>query len=832
MNISYLHIKLIFNLTIWGFLVTSGIGPVRAQTDPVIRCGTTMEYHERRMQIDPAYARHVRNQKKRVKELLEGRNPDCSGGPVIIPVAVHFDAGVVPSGQEACAIDLVVDQLNSLYLEFNGEDPQNSAYEPLQACFPGSPSIGDACLSFCLASYNHPPGYGLAEGQPAVTFGQIDFSQTSGSGSSVPFDPEWAGYLNIFVGDLAGGLLGQAAGIPGAFSGEGVVIDACTFGTGNIDCPGMSSSANCGGIYGEGNTLTHEVGHYLGLYHIWGDNSYCSGVQDYIADTPNMNSNYSGYTNCSDVVCTDLPESCSSKDMYMNYMSYAGDVCMYLFTSDQADVMHATALASGFTGDLPVTCSLPETPVAGFNYVPDPALICPSPGEIQFIDQSTGPPTSWYWSFSGVGVSPESSTQKNPVVSVSNGGELTVSLVAENVSGTSQVFEQVIQVTLLDAEDPVCDICSYSLDLFDSFGDGWNGASLEIWLNGIQAGMVTLNSGSYGSESFTVIQDQTIELLFNGGTYDSEISFDLIDPYGYILHHEGVNPPDGTVYSATVSCLEPTCEDGIQNGNETGVDCGGEACEACPVCQSFFYDSGGPDGSYSNNENVSQTLCPDQAGEAITLHFTDFDVEYEANCGYDFLKVYNGHPGGHLIGTYCGTFNPPDLYSTAANGCLYLEFYSDAYVRGDGWVATVACGSPCNLVTETSGTGPGTLADAINCAYPGDTIRFAETLSGQLIVAGAGTLILAKDVTLLDPDQSVSISVPAGQILFQIQSGAEVRMEGLTITGNPGVSSPLIQNNGKLILQSMNLIDESGTSGTPTLINQGILEIGEMVEID
>ena len=89
-----------------------------------------------------------------------------------------------------------------------------------------------------------------------------------------------------------------------------------------------------------GRTLTHEVGHYFNLSHIWGDGD-CT-VDDGVFDTPLQESEYGG--------CPSFPQSsCGSDDMFMNYMDYTNDDCLHMFTGGQKTRMH-TALNSDRSG--------------------------------------------------------------------------------------------------------------------------------------------------------------------------------------------------------------------------------------------------------------------------------------------------------------------------------------------------------------------------------------------------------------------------------------------------------------------------------------------------
>jgi hypothetical protein len=93
--------------------------------------------------------------------------------------------------------------------------------------------------------------------------------------------------------------------------------------------------------YDLGRTASHEVGHWMNLIHIWGDDGgSCSG-SDLVADTPNQaDENYG---------CPKFPTvSCSnSGDMSMNYMDYTDDACMYMFSKGQANRMLAVFAAGG-----------------------------------------------------------------------------------------------------------------------------------------------------------------------------------------------------------------------------------------------------------------------------------------------------------------------------------------------------------------------------------------------------------------------------------------------------------------------------------------------------
>ena len=106
------------------------------------------------------------------------------------------------------------------------------------------------------------------------------------------------------------------------------------------------------------------------------------------------------------------------------------------------------------------------------------------------------------------------------------------------------------------------------------------------------------------------------------------------------------------------------------------------------TCNAFFYDNGGPNGSYSNNKDYTLTFKPAIEGNKISVNFLEFSIE----AGFDYLYVYNGSStNAPLIGQYDGTNSPGTVTATNDEGTLTFRFTSDQGVTSIGWVATVTC---------------------------------------------------------------------------------------------------------------------------------------------
>jgi hypothetical protein len=282
----------------------------------------TMENHERLIQENPAYLLNLQEIENFTNQAIASGTVEAEKVVINIPVVVHV---LYNTSTQNISDAQIQSQLTVL----------NNDFRKLNADWTNTPStftslVADCEINFCLATVS-PTGAattGIIRKSTTVTsFSTNDAMKYTAQGGSDAWPS--AQYLNIWVCNLGGGLLGYAQFPGGAAATDGVVINYTAFGTtGTATAP-----------FNKGRTGTHEVGHWLNLRHIWGD-ATCGN--DLVTDTPLHNTSNYG--------CPSHPKSntCgTSAEMFMNYMDYTDDACMYMFSTGQKSRMQALFLTGG-----------------------------------------------------------------------------------------------------------------------------------------------------------------------------------------------------------------------------------------------------------------------------------------------------------------------------------------------------------------------------------------------------------------------------------------------------------------------------------------------------
>ncbi|MET9762350.1 zinc metalloprotease [Streptomyces sp. NPDC006372] len=282
-------------------------------------CGA-MEVHRRLLSLNPEYAENRTLIENAAFTYESTEQVSARQSIVDIPVVVH----VVHNTPEQNVGDVQIhSQIAVLNQDFRAGNPDvgkvPATWQDL---------VADARIQFHLARTDPlgRPTDGITRTQTSNadwdTDDLVKFS-LSGGHDAWPADV----YLNLWVCRLRRGLLGYAQFPGGAASTDGVVITYSAFGnTGTATAP-----------FDGGRTAVHEIGHWLNLRHIWGDDDEgCSG-SDFVSDTPNQGGPNLGSPSFPHVTCNNGPNG----DMFMNYMDYTDDAAMFMFTKGQAARMDA-----------------------------------------------------------------------------------------------------------------------------------------------------------------------------------------------------------------------------------------------------------------------------------------------------------------------------------------------------------------------------------------------------------------------------------------------------------------------------------------------------------
>ena len=238
---------------------------------------------------------------------------------ITIPTVVHV---VYKRERENISEAQVKSQIAVLNKDFTAANTDKSK---VPAAWKGI--VGNAQVKFRLADRDPDgrPTNGITRTKTSAgPFGTGDAVKSDARGGKSPWPTKR--YLNMWVCNLAGGLLGYAQFPGGPARTDGVVILQSAFGThGTAQAP-----------FDKGRTTTHEVGHYLNLFHIFGDTLDCS-AGDRCPDTRTPPDPISAGS-FPHISCHNGPNG----DMFMDYMDYVDDDAMFMFTSGQVVRMNAT----------------------------------------------------------------------------------------------------------------------------------------------------------------------------------------------------------------------------------------------------------------------------------------------------------------------------------------------------------------------------------------------------------------------------------------------------------------------------------------------------------
>ncbi len=305
---------------------------------------------ERRQQIELDMIQWIKDH----PEQVNGQQKVVYTIPVVVHVLYSNTAQNIPHSR-------IVEQIQVLNKDFR---KLNTDVSNTPAAFQNK--VADVEFQFCLAQRDPQGNWTNGVTRTEVTQSSFTYNDdnkiksTSLGGKSI-----WdrTKYMNIWVVNLTGGVLGYTQPPGGSASTDGIVICYKYFGTTGASSP-----------YNKGRTATHEIGHWFNLIHVWGDDNGACWGSDLVNDTPNQASELYG---CPTYPQVDICTPDSPGVMFMNYMDYVDDACMVMFTNGQKTRMLAAlnAYRSGLktsNGCVPATGieDIPE--LNDFTIYPNP----------------------------------------------------------------------------------------------------------------------------------------------------------------------------------------------------------------------------------------------------------------------------------------------------------------------------------------------------------------------------------------------------------------------------------------------------------------------------
>ncbi|HEY2720761.1 MAG TPA: M43 family zinc metalloprotease [Chitinophagaceae bacterium] len=274
----------------------------------------SFEYQQQLIKANPPAEALFRAAENFAKLHQSERSSFDVGKIITIPVVVHI---LYHYPSENISDDVVESQMVALNRDYRKQNPDTTKIPSYFKVF-----AADCGIEFRLATVDSEgrATTGIIHKYSPVslwtTDDKIKFSSQAG-------DDAWdtKSYLNIWVGNLET-LLGYSS-MPGSPTyKDGVVVNYGAF--------GITHNGN----YDQGRTCVHEVGHWLGLHHLWGD-ALCG--DDSVADTPKQETFTNGCPSGVRVSCSNGPNG----DMYMDYMDFTNDDCLVMFTNGQKQKMQA-----------------------------------------------------------------------------------------------------------------------------------------------------------------------------------------------------------------------------------------------------------------------------------------------------------------------------------------------------------------------------------------------------------------------------------------------------------------------------------------------------------
>jgi hypothetical protein len=608
-----------------------------------IRCYTTeAEEQLRKKHPNRATAAEFENWlAPKIKKTIERQKNAKTMVIKTIPVIFHVftDGNNTVTNLTQAQIQAQLDQLNIDYGNTAGSSYSVAADTEVRFCLAQQDVDG---LQLDEIGINRITSYGDGP------FSQADYQNTMKAATQ--WDP--TKYMNIWCSNLTGGLLGyaqfpEAAGLAGIGTGNGVAntdgVVILSSSVGSIANPNPN-----GGNYTSGRTLTHEVGHWLGLRHIWGDGN-CS-VDDFCADTPAAGgSNFGCPTN--DSCTTD-----SDNDMVENYMDYTDDTCMDTFTADQAtrittvmdnsvrrmELASSIACQPGQTFDMDGKIEIDNLNIADCSDTIAPSIILTNKGNNPLVTATI----DYY-------IDNNTATTHNWVGNLTTGASETIILPSITIpEGANHTFSA--QITSVNSSTD--QNTSNNLDVSSPFAAYFDTAQL----------LFELTTDNYGSETTWEFKDSNNTVLYSGGPYTDDENETINETFS-VTNGECYSLTINDSYGDGICCAYGIGSYSLKNTNNDILFAGGEF-ENTETTQWYINQEAASVDVYDFENQIS--IYPNPANNVLNIKVSDNNIP-------DSYKIYNML--GQLIKAVEINATPDLTINTSAfsNGMYFIKIAKD-----------------------------------------------------------------------------------------------------------------------------------------------------------
>ena len=358
---------------------------------------------------------------------------------------------------------------------------------------------------------------------------------------------------------------------------------------------------------------------------------------------------------------------------------------------------------------------------------------------------------------------------------------------------------------------PFCnttDQCNYVFHLTDSYGDGWNGNTINVLANGVQVASVTMSSGSSADVTVPLCDNSALSLSWSEGSYAYETSFTIVDPFGDVIYTcTSGSSLSGTFYTDVVSCTPVTCprpSDFVSTGT-TSTSATFSWIET-GTATSWEIEYGAP--GFAPGTGVGTTVAVSTNPFEVTglTTSTAYDFYIRSICGAGDESTWRGP-----VSATPGSFVMPAMGAVTVTTC-------DMTIYDNGG-ATGQYTSYCDAVV------------IINPATPGSMISITGTVNTETnydeleIYDGAGVSGTPAQV-ISGTGQTVNFTSTTGPATIHFTSDGSVFNDGFVLhvscAGDTSVVAPTVTTNDATnIAQTSATLNGAITPGSESITAQG-----------